>query len=78
MCWWVKVSVPLVYNLGVRVGDVIADVFYNTFHCLSEVIAGKNRTSFNVFMYFISSRHVLTNNFHTSMKTKSVPLFKEF
>ncbi|CAF4958615.1 unnamed protein product [Pieris macdunnoughi] len=48
MCWWMKVSVPLVYNLGVRIGDIIADVFYNTFHCLSDVIAETNEAQSDI------------------------------
>lgn len=44
MCWWLKVSVPLVYNLGVRIGDGVLDMFYGVFHCLTDVIAGKSES----------------------------------
>ncbi|CAH2097250.1 unnamed protein product [Euphydryas editha] len=42
MCWWLKVSVPLLYNLGVRISDGALDMFYRIFHCLTDVIAETN------------------------------------
>ncbi|CAH2226729.1 jg1809, partial [Pararge aegeria aegeria] len=42
MCWWIKVSVPLVYNLGARVREGVLDLFYQMFHCVTDVIAETN------------------------------------
>lgn len=41
MCWWIKVSVPLLHNLGSRVAEDAVDIFYRLFHCLTDVVAGE-------------------------------------
>lgn len=40
MCWYMKVSVPLMYNLGRRAGEQVVDFFYRLVHRLTDVIAG--------------------------------------
>uniref|UniRef100_A0A2H1WJW8 SFRICE_027710 n=1 Tax=Spodoptera frugiperda TaxID=7108 RepID=A0A2H1WJW8_SPOFR len=42
MCWWLKVSVPLIYNLGARVATTVVDQFYHVVHCLTDVVAETN------------------------------------
>ncbi|CAG4970622.1 unnamed protein product [Colias eurytheme] len=39
MCWWLKLSVPLAYNLAARGGNAVLDVFYKALHCTTDVIA---------------------------------------
>lgn len=48
MCWWIKVSVPLMYNLSVRLTDSVVDFFCGLVHCLTDVITGESGISVEV------------------------------
>lgn len=41
MCWWLKMGVPLMYNLAERAGNSVVDLFFHVVHCLTDVVAGE-------------------------------------